>query len=103
MLEVLTGALEPAARQWFSVGLGVGFAAALFVILVFMTLSQIDHGFLGLIFLLTLLFFLIAFSLLVAASVRGVDIKIAVAAIDVLALMGGKPLGPRFLQYLESE
>ena len=64
--------------------------------------SGIDHGFLGLMFLLTLVFFLVAYSFLVAASVRGFDIKVAVIVIDALVLLGGKLLAPRFLEYLES-
>jgi hypothetical protein len=64
--------------------------------------TEIDHGFLGLIVLLMLIFFLVAFSFLVAASAAGVDIKLAVVIVDALVLLGSKLLAPRFLQYLES-
>ena len=94
--------LDPAARQWFSAGLGIAFLLTLACIVVFMRWSRIDHGFLGLILLLSVLFFLIAFSFLVAASVPGIDIKIAVAAVDALVLLGSKLLAPRFLEFLES-
>jgi FtsH-binding integral membrane protein len=100
---IWTGALEPAAWTWFSVGLAVAFLITIICIIVFMLFSQIDHGFLGLILLLTLIFFLIAFSFLVAASAQGVDIKIAVAIVDAFVVLGSKLLSDRFLQYLETE
>jgi len=102
MPETITSALDATSRQWFAIGLGGAFLVVAFLILAFMFWSEIDHGFLGLIVLLSLIFFLIAFSFLVAASVAGFDIKIAIAVVDALVLFGSKLLAPRFLQYLES-
>lgn len=99
---MISSTLDASARLWFSVGLGAAFVLTLLGIIAFMKWSRIDHGFLGLMFLLTLIFFLIAFSFLVAASVSGVGIKVAVSIVDSFVLFGSKLLAPRFLQYLES-
>ncbi len=100
--QIAFAALDSSARGWFGVGLGAAFLLSLAAIVIFMRMSDVDHGFLGLIFLLTIIVFLIAFSFLVAASVAGADIKIAVAVTDALVLIGSKLLTPRFLKYLES-
>jgi len=102
MSEAISAALDPSVVGWFSIGLGGAFVLNVSCIVLFMFYSKIDHGFLGLIILLTLIFFLIAYSFLVAASARGIDIKVAVVAVDALVLLGSKLLAPRFLKYLES-
>lgn len=103
MPEGVTSVLEPTAITWFSLGLGVAFVITMGCIIMFMQTSKIDHGFLGLILLLTLIFYLISFSFLVAASAKGIDIKIAVVVVDALVLLGSKLLTPQFLKYLGSE
>lgn len=65
--------------------------------------SKIDHGFLGLMFLLSLVFFLVAFSFVVAASVPGYDIKVAVAVVNAFILVATKLLSDRFIKYLETD
>jgi hypothetical protein len=87
---------------WFGIGLGGAFLIAMGVLVLFMAKSKIDHGFLGLMFLLTLVVFLVAFSFLVAASVPGYDIKIAVAVVDAFVLIANKLLSDRFIKYLET-
>jgi hypothetical protein len=105
-MEVFAEALNPAAWQWFSVGLGVAFLVTIGIIVLFVFKGDseygIDQGFLGLILLLTTIFYLIGFSFLVAASTKGVDIKILVAAVDALVLIGSKLLAPNFISYLKS-
>ena len=88
--------------KWSGMGLGVAYLIAMGVIALFMTKSAIDHGFLGLMFLLSLVLFLIAFSFVVAASAPGYDIKIAVAVVDAFVLIANKLLSDRFLKYLET-
>ncbi len=65
--------------------------------------SPVDLGFLGLILLLETIFFLVAFSFLVAASTKGIEVKVLVAAVDALVLFGSKLLAPEFLRYLNDE
>ena len=100
-------ALTPAAWQWFSIVLGVAFLLTIGIIVLFVAKGDtdygIDQGFLGLIVLLTTIFYLIGFSFLVAASTKGLDIKLLVAAVDALVLIGSKLLAPDFLKYLQSE
>ena len=103
------GTTEPlvtAAWQWFSIGLGVAFLVTIGIIVIFVlkgdTEYGIDQGFLGLILMLTTIFYLVAFSFLVAASTKGLDIKVTVAVVDALVLIGSKLLAPRFLTYLSS-
>jgi hypothetical protein len=62
-----------------------------------------DLGWVGLMFLLTMIFFLIGFSFLVAAATPGYDIKIAVVVVDGLVLIGSRLLAPHFLQYLAEQ
>ena len=87
---------------WFGIGLGVAFVIAMGVLVLFMTKSKIDHGFLGLMFLLTLVLFLVAFSFVVAATVTGYDIKVAVVVVDAFVLVANKLLSNRFIEYLET-
>ncbi len=87
---------------FFAIGLGVAFVLAMTVLVLFMIKSRIDHGFLGLMFLLTLVLFLVAFSFIVAASVPGYEIKVAVGVIDAFILVANKLLSDRFVIYLES-
>jgi len=101
MIEGIASTLDQNVIMWFSIGLGIAFVMTMIWIMVFMVRSQIDHGFLGLILLLSLIFFLIAFSFLVAASAKGIDIKIAIVVVDAFVLFGSKLLAPRFLEYLE--
>jgi hypothetical protein len=96
-----TIALEPAVRDAFGVALGGAFLLTMLILLAFKS-SKIDHGFLGLMFLLTLVVFLIAFSLLIAASVPGLAIKFTVAVVDTATVIASGLLKPRFLEYLES-
>lgn len=107
MEYLIADALEQPSRNWFAMGLGTAFVIAMGMITYFYVDSDkesgIDTGFLGLIFMLVIIFFLIAFSFLVAASVKGLDVKITVAAIDALVLLGSKLLTPTFLAYLSSE
>jgi hypothetical protein len=102
MPEGIASVLDQTSIAWFSLGLGAAFAITMLCIMLFMFFSYIDHGFLGLIILLSIIFFLIGFSFLVAASAKGLDIKVAVMAVDALVLLGSKLLAPRFLEYLES-
>jgi len=94
--------IDPGIWRWCALGLGAAFTLTLGVLLAFMFKSKIDHGFLGLMFLLTLLVFAVAFSFLVAAATPGIAIKVAIAVIDGLFALGAKLLSGRFLQYLES-
>lgn len=93
------------ADLWHSlaVGVGVAFALSLLTLLVILWQANIDHGFLGLIFLIILVVFLVAFSLLVAAATPGWSIKLAVTVFDGILAFGSKLISNRFLQYLESE
>jgi hypothetical protein len=95
--------LEEAARNWFSLGLGVGFIVAVGYLILLLQEPEIDLGWLGLMFLLIIIFFLIAFSFLVAAATPGIEIKIAVSVVDALVLLGSKLLAPSFLDYLADE
>jgi hypothetical protein len=58
------------------------FVLSLATLVILLVQSGIDHGFLGLIFLIILVVFLVAFSLLVAAATPGWSIKVAVAVFD---------------------
>jgi hypothetical protein len=110
MGDLVSHQLSDSARNLFALGLGAGYVLSILVIVGLHFAAHIwrdseygiDSGFLGLIFLLNSIFFLIAFSFLVAASVQGLDIKIAIAAIDALVLIGGKLLTEPFLNYLKS-
>jgi|SRR5712692_8078553 len=100
-------ALASSAWQWFGIGLGAAFLATMAVVVVLIARAEkksgIDQGFLGLILLLCTIFYLLGFSFLVAASVKGMDIKLAVVAVDALVLLGSKLLTPHFLEYLISD
>ncbi|MCF2522155.1 hypothetical protein [Bradyrhizobium sp. G127] len=94
--------INESARQWFSIGLGGAFVFSMAFI--FAGLKQeFDAGWLGLIFLLNMIFYLIAFSFLVAATTPGSEIKIAVAVVDGLLLIAGKMFSPTFLDYLADD
>ena len=84
-------------------GLGAAYLLTLVVLLVILWQSNIEHGFLGLIFLLTIVLFLVAFSFLVAAATPGISIKVAVTVFNGLLAFASKLLSDRFLKYLESE
>ena len=103
--------LQEQAWQWFGIGLGAAFLITFGVIVLFFCHSAffdekdegIDTGFLGLILMLVTILYLVAFSFLVAASAKGIDIKIMVAAVDAFVLIGSKLLAPEFLRYLNRE
>jgi hypothetical protein len=111
MLMLESEALSGEAWRWFGGGLGAAFAITIVVIVLLFLHSAfaknqentIDLGFLGLIVLLVTIFYMIAFSFLVAASTKGLDIKLLVAAVDAFVLIGGKLLAPEFLRYLNDE
>jgi hypothetical protein len=107
MNQVVSSALPSEAYHWFGAGLGGAFAATWLTLLIFMLRSReeehIDHGFLGLMLLLVTIFYLIAFSFLVAASSSGLDIKILVVTVDAMVLIGTRLLGPPFLRYLSDQ
>lgn len=83
-------------------GLGAAFLATLATLLVLLWKANIDHGFLGLIFLLVIVLFIVAFSFVVAAATPGISIKIAVTLFSGILALGSKLLSDRFLKYLES-
>jgi hypothetical protein len=95
--------LNESAWIWFGAGLGIAFILSMaFLVLQFFA-EEPDPGWIGLMFLLTMIFFLIAFSFLVAATTPGFEIKIAVSVVDGLVLIGSKLLAPHFLKYLAEE
>ncbi len=102
MPEIANSAIDPSVLASIGAGLGGAFVLALFTLGAFMILSKIDHGFLGLIFLLTMIFFLIAFSFLVAAATPGWSIKLSVAIVDAAVAISTKLLSKPFLDYLGS-
>jgi hypothetical protein len=57
----------------------------------------------GLIFLLVMTIYLVAFSFLVAAATPSLAMKVAVTVFNGLLAFGSKLLSDRFLKYLESE
>ncbi len=112
MLMLESEALSKDAWLWFGGGLGAAFVITIALIVLFFWHSAyhakteeeaLDLGFLGLILLLVTIFYLVAFSFLVAASTRGLDIKILVATVDAFVLIGSKLLAPDFLRYLNDE
>lgn len=94
------GVLDASARDWFGIGLGVGFLVVMSYLVLLQQKKDFDHGWIGLMLLLIIIFFLVAFSFLVAASTPGYGIKIAVAVVDAFVLIGSKLLAPDFLIYL---
>ena len=84
-------------------GLGAAFLATLATLLVLLWKADIDHGFLGLIFLFVVVLFIVAFAFLVAAATPGISIKVAATVFSGLTALGSKLLSDRFLKYLESE
>ena len=103
--------LQAQSWQWFGIGLGAAFLVTIGVIVLFLCHSAffdeedqgIDTGFLGLILMLVTILYLVAFSFLVAASAKGIDIKILVAVVDAFVLIGSKLLAPEFLRYLSDQ
>lgn len=83
-------------------GLGAAFLATLATLLVLLWKANIDHGYLGLIFLLVIVLFIVAFSFVVAAATPGISIKVAVIVFSGILALGSKLLSDRFLKYLES-
>jgi hypothetical protein len=114
---LLSEPLQAQSWQWFGIGLGAAFLITIGVIVLFFCHSAffdkdaqgeiedqgIDTGFIGLILLLVTILYLVAFSFLVAASAKGIDIKILVAVVDAFVLIGSKLLAPEFLRYLNDE
>jgi hypothetical protein len=94
--------MDPSIWKVLGYCLGAAFVASL-IMCYLMMFGKIDHGFLGLIFLLVLVIFLAAFSFLVAAITPGISIKVAITVIDGAFALGTKLLSNRFLEYLESE
>ena len=88
--------------QLAAYGLGAAFLATLATLLVLLWKANIDHGFLGLIFLLVIVLFIVAFSFVVAAATPGISIKVAVTVFSGILALGSKLLSDRFLKYLES-
>jgi hypothetical protein len=84
-------------------GVGIAFVLSLTTLVILLLQSGIDHGFLGLIFLIILVVFLVALSLMVAAATPGWTIKVAVTVFDGILAFGSKLVSDRFLEYLESE
>jgi hypothetical protein len=93
------GALDQVAIFWVAIGLGGGFAVTM-VYLAILAFQDVDKGYIGLILLLVIIFFLIAFSFLVAAATPSVSIKVAVCVVDAFVLIGSKLLAPNFLIYV---
>jgi hypothetical protein len=83
-------------------GIGLAFILSLITIVFILKADRIDHGFLGLIFLLVHVIFLFLLSLLIAAATPGFSIKLAVAIFDGILALGTKLTSDRFLDYLES-
>jgi hypothetical protein len=83
-------------------GVGIGFTLSLIMLVVLLERAEIDHGFLGLIFLITLVVFLVSLSFLVAAATPGWSIKVAVTILNGILTFGSKLISDRFLRYLES-
>jgi hypothetical protein len=96
-------AMVPDLWRWLAIGVGISFVLCLLTLLVLLHKSGIDHGFLGLIFLLILVVFLVAFSFLVAAGTPGWSMKFAVTVFNGILAFGTKLISDRFLKYLESE
>jgi formate/nitrite transporter FocA (FNT family) len=103
VLSFTEKALDPEYFKLLGIGLGASFVIAFIVILIFLYKSKIDHGFLGLIFLLTLVIYLMAFSFLIAAATQGITIKLSVVFFDGVVAFASKLISDRFLKYLESE
>lgn len=104
MSDILTEkALDPEIWRLLSYGLGIAFVLTWVVFLVVLWKAEIDHGFMGLIFLLILVVFLVAFSFLVAAATPSLSMKVAVTVFNGVLAFGSKLLSDRFLKYLESE
>jgi hypothetical protein len=96
------GALDQVAIFWVAIGLGGGFAVTM-VYLAILAFQDVDKGYIGLILLLVIIFFLIAFSFLVAAATPGISIKVAVGIVDAFVLIGSKLLAPNFLMYVSTD
>lgn len=94
--------MDPELWRRCSTGLGLAFLLTLGVLLVFMFKSRIDHGFLGLILLLTMIVFAVSFSFLIAAATPGIAIKVGIAVIDGLLALAAKLLTGPFIGYLKS-
>lgn len=84
-------------------GVGIAFLLSLVTLIVLLERASIDHGFLGLIFLIIMVVFLVALSLLVAAATPGWTIKLSVTVFNGILAFGTRLISDRFLTYLESE
>jgi FtsH-binding integral membrane protein len=100
--------LQKDAWLWFSAGLGISFLINIGLIVLFFgwwaytatESDEVDLGFLGLLLLLVTILHLVGFSFVVAASTKGLDVKLLVAFVDVFVLIGSRLLAPDFLNYL---
>jgi hypothetical protein len=92
--------LSASALGMFSLGLAVAFLIIIGFIVRLFRASNIDHRLLSLMFLFCLMFFLIAFSFLLAGAVPGYHIKIAVAVVDSTVFLGSMFLSRTLIPYL---
>jgi hypothetical protein len=102
----ITNALSTAMAQWSGTGLASAFVLTIGIIVLFVARAEtnfgIGQGFLGLTLLLVTIFYFVMFSFLIAASVKGIDVKLMFGAVDGVVLIGSKSLTSPFLHYLES-
>jgi cobalamin biosynthesis protein CobD/CbiB len=98
--------LAPMASELWHIaacGLGAAFVATIATVLMLLWKSEIDHGLLGLIFLIVIVLFTVAFSFIVAAATPGFSIKVAATVFSGILTLGSKLLSDRFLDYLGSD
>jgi hypothetical protein len=99
---MLHDTLSASALGMFSCGLAAAFLIVIGFVVWFVRTSKTDQGFAVLLFLFCLIFFLIAFSFLVAGAVPGHHIKIAVAAVDAAVFLGAAFLAHAMIRYLKA-
>lgn len=92
--------LDPNVQTALMWGLGGAFLLSLLVLVLFMFVSDIHQGLLGLIFLLDLIFFLIAFSIIIAAATPGWSVRLSIAIIDAVVAISTRLLSKTFLDWL---
>ncbi len=95
-------AMTPESWHLIALGLGLAFLVAI-IFLATLKNSGIDLGFLGLMYLLTVLMFLAAFSFVVAAGTPGWSMKVAVTIVNGIFAFGSKLVGKQFLDYLTED
>lgn len=105
LASVLTTEAPMSAELWTTLAYGTGaaFVLSLATLTTLLWRARIDHGFLGLIFIVILIVFLVIVSFLVAAATPGWSIKLAVTLFNGILAFGSRFVSDRFLQYLESE